>query len=115
MIRKKLALKGHEYYKTHLNLVNAVLPIKMSNREIGILAEFLRVGGFTTEHRAKVRETLGISPSNLSNYMRSLCKKGFLISFLDEENRRQYKIHDIVKLENGKQDYQFLLLNEDAG
>lgn len=113
MFAKAIELGSKDYYRTHLRLINPVLPVEMTDREIDVLAEFLKVDieqdRFGTTARALVRKNLNISHSNLSNFMRSLSVKGYLISFLDEKNRKCYKMWDKLVPPKDKSEYIFKL------
>jgi hypothetical protein len=83
-IRKVLVLDRRSYYVTHLSLLNCLLPVTMTPMEVNVLAEFLALEGEITTYRfgptarKVVMQELHLSPSGLSNYMRTLTDKGFL-------------------------------------
>lgn len=109
ILTKKLKLNSREYYITHMNILNALLPIKLTPAEIEIIAAFLEINGtlannrFSTTGRQIVRKTLNISHQYLTNYIKSLVKKGFITNNDDklelipilfpEEKTQEYKIH----------------------
>ena len=104
VIRKKLSLDKDKYYRVHLEIVNSVLPTKMSKRELDILAGFMSLEGevveqyrFGTDARSMVRDKLGISASNMSNYFDKLVKKGFIKPVLDERGRRKLEIIPLLR------------------
>ena len=80
-MKKQLILPEADYYRTHLAIINGVLPAKLTNREMDVLAGFMRLKGdikdnpFSTSGRKIVRDRLGITGSNLSNLLRSLKQK----------------------------------------
>lgn len=84
-IKKLLKLDKLSYYKVHLNLINCLLPVKMTPREIEVLGSFMSLEGDIAQYRfgpsAKkiVMKNLELSPAGLSNFMGTLTKKGFLI------------------------------------
>lgn len=85
IIQKSLKLKHNDYYLQHLRIINAVLPVKLTNREIEVLAAFMSADSKLTEDdrfnslvRKNIRNKLGLSPGGLSNYLNSMLKKGFL-------------------------------------
>lgn len=112
MIKKSLKLGPSDYFLTHLRLINAVLPIRMTEREMLVLAAFMQMGSFNSKSKKGVRSSLGLKPANLSNYLKSLVKKGFVRSYIDEEAHRQYDFRDILLIDRSKQIYQFALINE---
>lgn len=84
-IRHAMKLQKNVYYETHLSIANCLLPRKLTEMEIKVLSRFMALEGDIAKHRfgasAKkiVRQELGLSPAGLSNYMRELGNKGFLI------------------------------------
>jgi len=112
IIKKQLILNSHEYYITHLSLINPLLPIKLTPKEIEVLAIFMSFSGeleldrFGTTGKALVRERLDLSHPGLANYMKSLLTKGFV----QKENNR-LKILPILHPEKSSQLYQIQLVN----
>lgn len=110
VIYKTIKLKKLDYYKTHLSIINPVLPIQMTPREIDILASFMNLEGdiaqqrFGTTAKKIIMAELGLKPSNLSNFIRDLLKKGFLIKKIDN-----IEIWPLLLPEPNKQQYQFKL------
>jgi DNA-binding MarR family transcriptional regulator len=85
MIKKSITLKKDEYYKKHLEVINPFLPVKLTKMEIVVLAAFMSLQGdliaqdrFCTSGRKHVRDTLGLSPGGLGNYLDAFKKKGFI-------------------------------------
>lgn len=116
MIKKRLKLSNDDFYRVHLQIVNSVLPVKMSGRELSVLAKFMSLNGkydyrFSTDARNEVMEALSISPSNLSNNLSSLVKKKFLIAFIDSDGKKRYKVNPIVGTDHKRCEYNFLLEN----
>jgi predicted transcriptional regulator len=110
--RKAVKLSKLDYYKTHLSLANCLLPIKMTSKEIEVLANFMVLEGDIAAHRfgktAKeiVRKRLGITPTGLSNYFRSLTNKRFLKEDIDSK----YVIWPVLIPEANEQLYMFKLI-----
>ena len=111
-IVKTLRLEMYEYYRTHLSIINCLLPVKSTNREIDILALFMCFDGifehdrFGTTAKKMIREKLGLSHQGLSNYITSLTKKKML-SIEDE----QIKILPILHPNRDEQIYHIKLVN----
>lgn len=111
-IRKLLKLEKGDYYETHLALVNCVLPVKMTPMELKVLAAFMALEGdialvrFGPSAKKIVMRQLELSPSGMSNYMKQLVDKGFLIERGDTIN-----ILPILIPKPNKQDYHFRLQN----
>lgn len=82
VIQKGFELESLDYYKTHLRIVNAILPIGITNKEIDILAWFLilpvRENMFDTTNRRKVIKELGLTDGGMSNHLKNMKKKGLL-------------------------------------
>lgn len=113
-VKKKLKLKRMDYYIVHLSLVNCVLPVKLTPMEIEVMASFLALQGDITEDRfgasarKKVKKERNISSAGLSNYIRELKRKGFLI-----EKGATLTILPILFPQDKEQDYHFKLMNDD--
>ena len=111
MIKKELSLGAIEYYNTHLQLINPLLPVHLTPKEIEVLATFMSFTGILAEDRfgttakKKVKEKLNLSNAGLSNYMRALKDKGFI-----EDDT----ILPILFPENGHQEYYFKLKNYES-
>ncbi len=110
MIKKVLKLGSLEYYNTHLQIINPLLPIHLTPKEIEVLAYFMSFDGvmevdrFGTTARKIVKEKLNLSNAGISNYMKSLKTKGFI-----SDN----DILPILFPSNGTEQYQFKLVNID--
>lgn len=113
MVRKILRLRPSDYYLTHLRLVNAVMPVRMTEKQLEVLAEFMAQDSFDSRAKKAVRDKLNLTPPNLSNHIKELVLKGFVIQYMDERARRRYKLHDLIKIKPDQTQYQFLLVNED--
>lgn len=109
-IIKTLKLGKVEYYNTHLSIINSVLPVKLTPKEIEVLALFMsldfKVERFGTSARKIVRQELDISHQGLSNYLKSLTMKGFLI-----EKEGDYEILPILFPAKDQQSYMLKLIN----
>lgn len=84
-IYKRLDLSKVDYHTRHLEIINPILKIRLTPKEIEILAEFMSLDGILAELRfgptAKkvIREKLELSPAALSNHISNLFDKGYLI------------------------------------
>lgn len=113
-IKKHLKLSKDQYYESHLSIVNCILPVKLTPTEISVLAAFMSLNGdigkdrFGTTARKMVKKKLGISASGLSNYLRDLKNKEFLL----EEKEKEYTILPLLFPEEKEQLYLFKLVNE---
>jgi len=112
ILQKQLKLEIHEYYSTHLSLINALLPIKLTPKEVEVLALFMTFKGelandrFGTTGKKIVRDKLKLSQPGLANYMKSLISKGFL-----KKINGGIQILPILQPEKEYQMYQFKLIN----
>lgn len=89
-VRKNLTLPTMEYYITHLSIINTVIPqrLRITPREIDVLASFLTIptsSRFTSHGRKTVRDMLSLSQSSLSNHIKSLISKKFILSSPDDD------------------------------
>lgn len=115
-ILKSLKLNKHDYFETHLSLINCVLPthLKLTPMEIKVLAIFMSFEGdigkdrFGSTARNLVKKELGMSSGGLSNYMRYFREKKVLTP--------QGDILPLFFPDRKEQSYNFKLTrNEDAG
>lgn len=111
VIRKSLSdLSEKDYYNKHLQIINQILPVQMTNKEVEVLASFMSLGGdiikkdrLGTTARKIVMNQLSISPGGLGNYLKSLKNKGFI--FYNDFN--VLVIKEILFPEKERQGYQF--------
>ena len=110
VISKSISLDSYNYYKKHLYIINPLLPIQLTDKEIEVLASFMSLTGdlskdpFSTTGRKIVMERLSLSAGGLSNYLRQLKEKGFLVD---------NKIIPILIPENSVQLYSFKLIKNE--
>ncbi len=114
VIQKGFKLTNDEYYKFHLNVLNAVLSVKLTEKELDVLAAFMSLDKkiiqddiFNLMARKKVRELLNLSSAGLGNYLKSLINKGFLIK---NEITNKITIIDILLPDENKQGYMFKII-----
>lgn len=85
IISKSISLDNYNYNKKHLYIINPMLPIQMTDKEIEVLSAFMSLSGdlanepFSTTGRKIVKEKLSLSLGGLGNYLRSLKSKGFIL------------------------------------
>jgi|688.fasta_scaffold13593_17 hypothetical protein len=110
-LSKRLVLDSKRFYNIHLSIVNAIIPTKLTPKEIEILALFMSLKGdiakdrFGTTARKLVMKELNLSDGGLGNYLKSLKEKGF-ISPTNE-------ILPFLIPNDDKQEYFFQLINEE--
>lgn len=116
VIQKVLKLSKVEYYQVHLMLVNAVLPAnaKLTEKELQVLAMFMSfdediaMGRFGTYARSIVKEKLGIQTAGLSNYLKFLKDKRFIL-----EGENGLKFVPLIQIPNTEQSYMFKIINKE--
>lgn len=112
IISKALDLVKERYYEVHLAIINPLLPVKMTPKEIEVLAHFMSLTGdiandrFGTSARKIVKKNLGLSDGGLGNYFKALRDKGCII-----EN--DTKVNPILIAQPKEQKYNFKLTNID--
>lgn len=110
-VRKKLVLSNLDYYKTHLSIINCILPVTMTPMEVSVLAAFMSLEGditidrFGSSARKIVMTKLKLSPGGLSNYISSLTEKGFI------KKLEKITILPLLLPEKEEQTYTFKLIN----
>lgn len=110
-ISKKITLSTREYYTIHLSIVNALIPTKLTPKEIDVLGFFMSLQGdiakdrFGTTARKLIMKELNLSDGGLGNYLKSLREKGFISS--------NNEILPTLIPNEDKQEYFFQLLNKD--
>lgn len=116
--KKKIITEGLDYYIQNLNLINTLLGIGMTEKEIAIVAHFLnlpynvKLEGFLDTYSKKlIRENLNLSNAGLSNYIKNLTMKKVLDR--DEETGR-VSINPQVIPEEGWQGYQIKIENSES-
>ena len=85
VISKIIEVSKDEYYFKHLSILNTLLPVSLTVKEMQVLATFMaedyeliKDDMFNSFVRSRVMQTLKISHGSLSNYLRSMIIKGFL-------------------------------------
>lgn len=115
IISKSLVLHGSSYYVKHLEIINPLLPRRLTEKEIEVLAEFMFLDledRFSSEGRKLVMEKLGLSFASMTNYLSSLRKKGFLIKGINNT----YDIVPVMLCDRDKMVYNFKIdLYEEEG
>ena len=113
-IRKLMELDVVQYHEKHLSIINSLLPVSLTPKEIEVLAAFMSLDSglkrhmFGTTARKEVMELVGLTPGGLGNYLKSLKGKGFIVK--DSQNQN-YIILPILVPEEKEQDYQFKLIS----
>jgi hypothetical protein len=114
-LSKKLTLEPNHYYIVHLSIVNALIPVKLTPKEIEVLACFMSLKGdiakdrFGATARKFVKQTLNLSDGGLGNYLKSLKEKKFisdtneiLSALMPSEDKQEYLIQ-LINKKDGKE------------
>lgn len=118
ILQKTLKLSKVPYYTRHLTIMNAVLDLDLTSKEIDVIASFMSLGKemtstsvFNTEARKRVMKSLKISTGGLSNYVRALTGKGF---FTLGEDKKPLGISSNLYPEESLQGYKLKLVLDEA-
>jgi len=105
MIRKELEIEGSDFYLTHLKLINALLPVELTNKEMLVLSRLLYfnfteslIKKYKGNYRKYIRNILNLSSSSLFNYLSKMIKNGVIVNgdtgevnqLLIPENTQEY-------------------------
>lgn len=113
-IQKVAKLNKVDYYATHLAIINAFLPVKLTQREIEVISRVMSFEGemsqdkFGTSARKILKNDLNMSDGGLGNFLRSMRDKGVI----RENGGGKLDIHPILKNNPTEQVYNFKLINE---
>lgn len=111
VIKKQLRFEEqYHFFNTHLQVINVFLPVKLTPKEIEVVASFMSLKDlfkeemFGTTARKMVMKSLKLSPGGLGNYLRTLKKKGFIV-----EKDEQQQFFPLLYPSGKEQLYQFKL------
>ena len=83
---KKEVIDRKDFYPKYLKLINVILPVPLTTREIEVLSAFMELKGdiaterFGTQARKIVRERFNFKKhSNIDNYIKYFKNKGVVI------------------------------------
>lgn len=85
-----------ELYIRHFQILNAILPVKLTDMQMQVLAEFMLEPveyRFGTDARRKVSARLKLSRAGMSNYLKELALKGFLVK---STGTNKYAINETI-------------------
>ena len=87
LLTKSIKVKPKDFYRSHLNIVNAILPEdkKLTKPELSLLSvviaysnDYFKENPFCTEARRAIRKELEISHQTLTNRINTLLDKSIL-------------------------------------
>lgn len=118
VITKAIKVSSSDYYVKHLEILNVLLPIKLTSKETEVLAAFMDQEKELIEDdmfngivRKKVMNKLGLKPGGLGNHLKSMIEKGFLVK---NEISKRIKVKPFLLPENNNQGYRIKLLKENG-
>lgn len=116
IIQQAFKVENQEYYTMHLQISNAVLPVKLTDKELEVLAAFMGLdkniieeNHFNPVARKKVLKRLNLSAAGLSNHLKSMINKGFLIK---NDITNAITIREFLLPEEDGQGYQFKIVKK---
>lgn len=116
IIQQAFKVESEKYYILHLEIINAVLPVKLTDKELEVLAAFMAIdkniiedGYFNSIARKKVMKKLNLKPGGLSNHLSEMIKKGFLIK---NKVTNFITIKEFLLPEENEQGYQFKIVKK---
>lgn len=115
VIKKIMNVAKEDYFVVHLSIINPLLPVKMTPKEIEVLGTFMSLKGdiaeadrFGTTCKKIVKEKLALSDGGLGNYIKTLKEKGFIYY---NENEK-LSILEILQADEQNQGYMFKIIGE---
>lgn len=116
ILKKIMTVPREDFYVTHLSIINSLLPVKMTPKEIEVLGIFMAIdtekigqSRFGAVGKKIVKDRLKISSGGLGNYLKSLRDKGFIYY---TENK-DLAFLDILEADPTSQTYLFKIIKEE--
>jgi hypothetical protein len=107
IIQQAFKVENQEYYNMHLQIVNAILPVKLTDKELD--KNIIEENYFNPVARKKVLKKLDLSAAGLSNHLKSMINKGFLIK---NNITNAITIKEFLLPEEDGQGYQFKIVKK---
>ena len=114
--KKVLKLKEVDYFQKHLEIVNSMLPVKMTPKEIEVLSNFISLKGeiaeedrFGTTCRKIVKSRMNLKDGGLGNFLKSLKTKGFI----KEDENGKLKILPFLFANSNTQVYMIKIVKDE--
>lgn len=115
IIKKIITVPREGYFIQHLSIINSMLPISLTPKEIEVLGSFMSIKGdmveqdrFGTTCRKIVKERLNLSDGGLGNYIKALKDKGFI--YVGEDDKLY--IREVLMADENNQSYLFKIIEE---
>lgn len=116
-IQRLLKLDRMGYHVKHLTILNTILPMHLTEKEVEVLAAFMSLDSaiikkdmFNTVARKEVREKLQQSPGGLGNHLKSMIAKGVIDK---DEITKQLTVKEFLIPNPGVQYYKIKLENNE--
>lgn len=114
VLKKVVIVKSDlDFYAKHLELINPILPVKLTPKEIEVLGAFMSLKGemaeeerFGTYCRKKVKKLLDLSDGGLGNYLRDLKLKKYVTD--------SWGIVPFLFPKDNPQEYNFILKKDES-
>ncbi len=118
IIQQSFKVNSDDYCKLHLSIINTILPVKLSEKEIEVLSSFMALPNdvviddyFNPVARKRVMDKCGLKHGGLSNHIKNMINKGFLSR--NDITKRIY-IKDFLLPEEEIQGYQIKLIKDNG-
>jgi DNA-binding MarR family transcriptional regulator len=114
IIQQAFKVNNEIYYNLHLQIINAVLPVRLTDKELEVLSAFMSLDKKLIEEnyfnplaRKIVLKKLNLSAAGLSNHLKSMIDKGFLVK---NNMTNLITIKQFLLPEEDGQGYQFKII-----
>ena len=95
VIQHVFRLSGEDYHKKFLEVVNSILPLKLTSMEINVLSYCLensKEGSFTSEIKDGLKEVYSFTSASLSGHLKRLSDKYVLFKVGDTYHIKSFLI-----------------------
>ena len=113
IITKSINVDNYSYYRKHLEILNVLLPVKLSQKEVEVLAAFMSQdikliedSMFNIITRKNVMSQLKMQPGGLGNHLKTMIEKGYLIK---NKITNEIKVKEYLLPEKNNQGYRLRL------
>ncbi len=115
IIKKIISVPREQYFIQHLSIINSMLPVRLTPKEIEVLGSFMSLKGdiveedrFGTTCRKIVKERLNLSDGGLGNYIKALRDKNFI--YTNEDGN--LTIQEVLMADENNQSYLFKIIEK---
>jgi len=114
--KKVFRLDGLDYYRKHLEVLNTLLPVKLTDKEIDIISILLdrdisdiEDDLLSTDIRRRLRETLNLSHANISTRLKKLEEKGFIRKTVVNKKEKKVLRNFLFPDPSGRTNYEIII------